>query len=313
MQKYNYRKPVYKVIYQDAALPMGMSEIYDRSIHLYKQSFASHMAYSAIIAGIAMAGNIFVFMFMGMFFAFTSLLGAAALVFISALIATAGVAVVISILSAGPMIISRQAFYGHRQVSLMRYLPAAIGRVSLTVVAIIIMCLPFGLAAYFVVVNYSNINIISPWLTFILFCILLIAFIIYINIFSLSIAVSVFERSMFFSSIVRSLKLLRGSFWKILFARIMWIITTFLLTYVLQSVFYIAIALIAEFSGINETTGIVLGLIAVAAMGISSLAAYFVFIPLDGTFHALLYLNQRLKNEGLDIEIKLERLTHDIL
>lgn len=93
----------------------------------------------------------------------------------------------------------------------------------------------------------------------------------------------------------------------------MWIITTFLLTYVLQSVFYIAIALIAEFSGINETTGIVLGLIAVAAMGISSLAAYFVFIPLDGTFHALLYLNQRLKNEGLDIEIKLERLTHDIL
>jgi hypothetical protein len=123
---------------------------------------------------------------------------------------------------------------------------------------------------------------------------------VYSNIYALSIPVAVFEKRSFFSAVIRSWLLLKGEFWKILGLRILWVVVIYIFMYAAQGlwltvsgIFYISPAF--EYMGMMTST--------VMVFLISFLVG-----PLEGIFPAVIYFNQRIKKEGMDIELCIEGL-----
>jgi len=302
--------------------PMTTAELMDRTINMYKKSFGKHLAFASI-AGIVYATVAFfatVFLVLGATF-FSNLSvqfsDTATGAFLSAMLIWVVIILPmfflwLSLSSAGHILLSRQSFYGHRASLTVGQLPRVVGRIFGALVAIAIACMPFVVFLSITAASQASDHLLYnyPWVFLILNVVFIVCFAIYTNIFSLSIAVAVCENKTFVSAILRSWDLIKGEFWKVAGVRLLWFV----------AVLVIWVSGIGMLGLINTLFGFLLGLadlgnLGVALVGINyfitglgALAITLAILPLDGIFHAVLYYNQRIKKEGLDIEIRLGRL-----
>jgi len=308
-------------------LPMNAAALMDRVFDLYKATFKMQIAFSLIIGIIS--------------FILMMILGIAMVVVtIGAIGITAGVggvadeyaavlmAVTLVLLgmlplymawiylsASGHILISKQAFYGEVPRLPFRELFSAFLRIMSAGLAQIILSLPWvaviGVMIYFAVAGYGDafefIFMIPPWVLVVGSIIYALLYIVYSNIFALSIPAALFEGRVFFGSIVRSLQLMRGDFWRILGLRLLWALLVFLFSYSAQGLVVGVVGILAH------SAGTVLAFAELwAATGIlqfyASLAVSILVGPMEGIMTALIYFNQRIKKDGLDIEIGLSQL-----
>jgi hypothetical protein len=133
-------------------------------------------------------------------------------------------------------------------------------------------------------------------------------YIIYSNIFALSIPAALFEKRLFFSAVVRSFQLLKGDFWRILGLRALWLFVVYIFTYSAQGLVMAMVGFMASAAG-NVAD---IGLLWVATSDTQlfvSLIVTVLMAPMEGIMTALIYFNQKIKKDGLDIEIGLDRLS----
>jgi len=304
-------------------LPMNAAALMDRVFDLYKATFKMQIAFSLII------GIISLILMVAMGIALAIGVGAAFGVAGYAddrFIVIAVVLVLIGILplylgwvylsASGHILISKQAFYGEpielplgdTFAAFLRIMSAALAHLILSAPWFILLA--FGI--YFVAAGQYDIlyffldihplTLIFGGLAFSLL------YIIYSNIFALSIPVAIFERRLFFSTVTRSLQLLKGDFWRVLGLRTLWVIVVYIFSYSAQGL----VLAIVGFAAASAGNVVDLGQLYIATSGMQFYVSLFAAIllgPMEGILTALIYFNQKIKKDGLDIEIGLDRLS----
>ena len=137
---------------------------------------------------------------------------------------------------------------------------------------------------------------------------LVIGYWVFSNIFSLSVAVAIFERQMFFSAISRSWQLIKGNFWGIFGVRTIWALAVLAISYAAQGVLSLFNIFMGGIIGFGGSTLIGLYAALSVLVGLISFVISFAVMPLEGILHASIYFNQRIKKEGLDIDDAIEGL-----
>jgi hypothetical protein len=210
----------------------------------------------------------------------------------------------------GHILISKQAFYGERTRLPLKEAFKTFFRVLSAAFAQIICFVPLVLllAGALYLLYMRNVSLWEIRLFWWVLPAFALAFVAVSNLFALTVPVAVFERRWFFAAIWRSWRLIKGEFWKILGIRVLWMLLVFLFSYSMQGVLMVIISII------TVTTESALGdFVQMAALGASinlnmTIAVSVLVGPMDGILTALLYFNQKIKKEGLDIEIGLARL-----
>ena len=307
---------------------MNMAGVFDRVMDVYAKSFGKQMAFSAI-AGIlssivfSMAGAILAALIFLILFVTASSGGTG---WFSGILSV-GIAIVFfslwfALFNAGAVLLSKTAFYGDKIKLPINELPKAMLRVCTAFLAQILVFIPVVLGAGFlysrvvsrVLGNLNNNYTVSIIITF--FIIALIALVIYLmleNIFAVTMAVAAFEGRWFFGAVVRSWELIKYDFWKVLITRFLWFIA-------ICCMFYAAYGVLFLFMMLNywlmDTFGAwainTLEILAISIFSITSVIIAFLALPLNGILQSVIYYNQRIKHEGLDIEVMIEKAEREV-
>ena len=282
---------------------MNTAEVMDRVFDVYRKSFFKQLGFSAIVGVIAFvlifAITVMMLTMGTLFFAFFAITGvehfpAGNAAIIPAIIFL-GIMVLLyllwqSVASAGHILLSEQAFYGRAMKLQFGNVLAVAVRVFSAFLAQVILVIPVialaGGAFYLSALLAGNAFQIA------VFAAGFFGVIVYLNIFLFAVAVAIFENRMFMKAIQRSWELVRGEFWKLFGIRVLWFMVIMVITYATYGLLAVG-GMIANFELLFALINIILG---------------FAIMPLDGIMQAVLYFNQRIKREGLDLEIKLEHL-----
>lgn len=305
--------------------PKTPAEIFDHTIYIYKQAFGKHLAFASIFGIIFFVLFFFMAVFAAIALAIVAVYAIAALALdleggsflIGLLLSGVVVAPIyfiwLSVSSAGHILLARQTVYGHRARLQIRELPGVAARIFLTLLGVLIISTPF----VFVMVAAATSGFVAfllynfPWVFFVLLLIFAAAYLLFTNIYSLAIVVTVCEKKTFFTAILRSWALVKGEFWKIAGMRLVWFFAALAIWAVGIGALSLITALVDGAIGTGvanfAVSSVITGILAVVS-ALFSTVIFFVIIPLDGIFHTALYYNQRIKREGLDIEIRLGRL-----
>jgi len=301
---------------------MNTAGLMDRAIYIYQKSFWKQLAYAAIVGLLSFVG-LFV-MGVAMTIVFVSLTmplaipddSFFAILVLFAIIFLPPVLLWQAFSGAGHIMLAKQAFYGVA-VKIQHYsLPSVALRVFTSLLAQVILLLPFfALVALFLSAPLQQMELFlltgvfpyTPISVFIFGLIIIFGLFAYTNVFSLAMAVAVFEEKYFMNSIRRSWQLIQGEFWKILGVRLLWYLVGFAFSFTAQgmvTLVSVAIGFIAgtaapelvlftnAFAFVTNTVTIIVG---------------FVVLPMDGIMQAVIYFNQRIKREGFESEIKQEK------
>ena len=306
--------------------PMNAAELMDSVIDVYRKSFGKQIAFAAIAHAVLLAG---IFAFAIVFtFAFV-LLGLTALMDNSV---TSGTVIVILVGAftvilpimlvwsaftvSGHIMLSRQAFYGHSIRIEFKKIFKSIFCVITTILAQIILFIP--IVAFLCVVIYlfateylwdatayaGIIGIIA------VFFLIAVGIFIFSNIFSLAVAVAVFERRHFFGAIFRSWELVKPEFWRILGIRTIWTFVAFSFSFSAQMLSAVALPALSYLDYVMPSA--IVGIAGIFVMFVTNfaipVAITLLVAPLEGILPALIYFNRRIKSEGMDLEIRLEKL-----
>ena len=134
------------------------------------------------------------------------------------------------------------------------------------------------------------------------------------NYFALALPIAIFDRKHFFSALINSYHLLKGDFWRILGIRIVFTGVILLINYSFSGLSGVIIGVSTTL--INSFAPNLYGLM-VIGMIIQYLVGFITSIlimPLTGIFTAIIFFNQKIKKEGLDLAMQLEILerTHEL-
>ena len=305
-------------------LPMNAAALMDRVFDIYKTTFLYQLAYTlvlGIVSSMLAVGVVFVFIIVGLIFTgiggFTDDAAIIVIVIIAFLILLPFYMGWLYLSSSGHIFISKQAFYKEKlTLPFKEALQALLRVMSVGIAQFILMIPPFILIAFifFVVAiaagfrgDLGMLFIMHPIFLVVVSILFGLAFVAYSNIFALSVPVAIFEKRIFFSAITRSFQLLKEDFWRVLGLRILWFFIVFLFSYSAQGLL-MSIFGIVTFIGGDTPTFIGLWTITSIIQFYSSLALTVIIAPMEGIMTALIYFNQKIKKDGLDIEIGLEQL-----
>jgi hypothetical protein len=314
--------------------PMNAAELMDKVFDIYKKSFWKQIAFSAIIYVIALAAMVvltFILTIILMVFIVTLLAGAFGanfsagyfiLIFgIIALMVLPFVLIWQAFSSSGHILLSRQAFYGFKVRLKHMGLRKVFFRVFSSLVAQVIIAIPFVII--FLVILFAfvytfenifllvNLNVAAIIGFFIVLAALGFGYLLISNIFSLSIAVAVFERRYFFGTVTRSWELIKKEFWRILGIRVVWYLAAMAFSVSAQGLFMLASGAWDIFAGTIPMIHEINSLVNFITQLAGPLIVVLLVAPLEGIMQSLIYFNQRMKNEGLDLEIRLEKLQNE--
>jgi len=290
---------------------MNAAELMDRVFDVYKNSFIQQVVFAAIVGviaivlaivtSIALAFSLAANIMMPLTNFYEPTITPAQIIQMVVVVASIVLFVFLmwqAITSAGHILLSQQVFYGERPKIAFGKLPFVVIRVVSAIITQVLMTLPFlffiGYLFYATFsIQIAEFLLADAWLgriaatsVIIVFTLLVtLGYLIYSNIFSLAVAVAVLERRYFFGTVKRSWQLIRGEFWRILGIRLIWALVVVIINLGAQALFSFLPFMRLAFIFIPLLIG-----------------------PLDGIMHALIYFNQRIKREGLDIEIALEQL-----
>jgi len=303
-------------------LPMNAAALMDRVFELYRDTFKMQIAFSLIIGIISfvlmMAMVVTLAFGLGIFVAVIGLYDEHIIlgIVIFMLAAMLPLYMIWLLLSAsGHILISKQAFYGEPIelpfkdlfLAFLRIISAGLAQIILSIPWIALLALVIYLA-----VGQNDILLfieeLNPFIFLAFGFVYIILYVIYSNIFTLSIPVAIFEERVFFTTITRSFDLLRGDFFRILALRLLWALLVFIFSYSAQGLMMFLVGFIT-FSG---GAALQLEVLWLATYNLQVFISMFVAIliaPMEGILTALIYFNQKIKKEGLDIEIGLDRLS----
>ena len=303
-------------------LPMNCAALMDRVFDVYKATFKTQIAFSLVVGIIS-----FVFMFL---FIIIFGIGVAAVVGMTGYMDEQYLYMMVGIMligflplyicwmylsESGHILITKQAFYEELIEFPIKEAVGAFFRVVTAVAAQLILSLPFAAFIFFIIFSFTAgyhnfIQIIlytHPVLLILGSLFFAVFYVIYSNFFSLAVPAAILEKRFFFAAIARSVTLLKGDFWRILGLRLLWRFLVFLFTISAQGFVMMLVTLFTAMAG----NVVDFGALMVASGPLQSYATLFVFIiisPMEGIMTALIYFNQKIKKDGLDIEIGVSQL-----
>ncbi|MCL2016054.1 MAG: hypothetical protein FWG68_07410 [Defluviitaleaceae bacterium] len=304
-------------------LPMNAAALMDRVFDLYKATFKIQIAFSVILGIIS-----FVLLF-GVITIFAVTLASAMIgmgdvddntIFVIVIVFGAVILPLIVawtyFSSSGHILIAKQAFY--KEIPQLPFAATfqALGRVITVALAHLILSLPWliilGLLIYSFTTGFDVLFFITeePLLFFLFTLIYAVVYVIYSNIFALSVPVAIFDKRLFFASVKESWRLIKGDFWRILGIRLLWLVLVQLLSFSAQGLFSTIILLVTAFA---ESAVDISGIWVMVVAGqlpfwISTIITLLV-APMEGIMTATIYFNQKIKKDALDISIGLELLS----
>ena len=301
--------------------PMNMAGVFDRVMHVYAKSFGKQMAFSAI-AGILTS---IVFSMAGVLVAILIALLFVASEGITSIILSVAIVVVLgtlwfSLFNAGAVLLSKTAFYETKIKLPINQLPVATLRVCTAFLAQILVFIPIVLAGGFFysrilfgIIDSFNFTASAVIAFIVISLIVFVAYLMLENIFAVTMAVATFEGRWFFGAVIRSWELIKHDFWKVLITRFLWIIAT-------MCIFYAAYGVLFLFMILNYWLMDTFGAWAIDSFEIAAMVIYsivsiiiaFAAFPLNGIMQAVIYYNQRIKHEALDIEIMIEETENEL-
>ncbi|MCL2363258.1 MAG: hypothetical protein FWC71_01190 [Defluviitaleaceae bacterium] len=300
---------------------MNAAELMDRVFDVYKRSFWKQLAYAAIVATASTfaLGLIIGVLGIGAIFIASvgevSALGVTSLIFIFLAIIVFAL-LMQAALTAGAILLSRETFMGRIIRLPMKQLMGAILRAFTALLAQLILLTPFTAVVVGLVYGYIRFSfyvdiLANSRLYYVLLIILLVAvvagFLLFMHLFSLSVAVAVTERSYFFNALVRGVNLLRGDFWRLFGVRMIWFVIIFVFVGTAQGLLMLVPSLLGIlFAGTPAI--LIIAFVLNMFFMVGSMAVSFAMYPLDGILTAVIFFNQRIKKEGLDMEISIEEL-----
>ena len=302
-------------------VPLGVAELMDRAIEAYRRSFWKQIAYAAIVWGILTVVLIIVGIIAIITLIATAITGGGLATgltgfFVVALIVGLPLYLLwMGFSSAGHILLTRRALFGH-MVSLSRVkIHVMAFRAISALVAQMFVFAPIVVLLFFVfrAAAFSLIEVILLGQFGILFIVLFAAvsllvslvFMLLANCFSLSMAAAMFEGCLFFKALLRSWELIRGDFWKIFATRLLWYLVAMGFTLAGQSILMLLWTLIGVVLGTGPAVLSVVALPVGFLSSIVSIVVSFAQMPMEGIMKACIYYNQRIKKDGLDIEIRL--------
>jgi len=141
-----------------------------------------------------------------------------------------------------------------------------------------------------------------------IFVLMSVVSIIYYAITMFSIAVAVFENKYFFKAAKKSFQLIKPDFWKMIGLVTIWSLITFAVSYSFSGIFNLG-AIFGEWILPQEAAAAV-SVLSMTLGYIVSMTISILMMPLSGIFSTLLYINQRFKHEGLDIDLNLNNINN---
>lgn len=306
-------------------LPMNAATLMDRVFDLYKNTFKIQIAFSLIIGIISSALMMIlgILMVLGMVIV-AELTGDIDIVVIIIIILLGILPLALSwmyLSASGHILISKQAFYGEPVELPLRDAVRAFGRVISAAVAYILLSAPWLILLAFIIFStytgyggvFNFLYMVHPLVLLLIGLAYSVLYVIYSNLFALSVPVAIFERRIFFATVTRSFQLIKGDFWRILGLRLLWMFLVFLFSYSAQglamAVFGIAVAIEGNIAGFGAFWAA--DALMSAQLFVSLLVGVLVG-PMEGIMTALIYFNQKIKKDGLDIEIGISRLKRGI-
>ena len=313
--------------------PMNSAELLDMILDVYKKSFAKQIAISMIF-GIIFSVIVYIVIILGgigvavgimgtvssygdPLDAIWSLLPAIILFIVFFVFITT---IYQALITTGNAIITKQTFLNEPtdisavlKQTFKKLIPAATAGLANLVVMLPLLAL-VGVFFYLYVVmliEIINNNTIPSSLTILatiaIFILMLVVSIISSAITMMSMSAAVFENKYFFSALKKSYQLVKPDFMKIIGLLSVWSLvvsaTSYSVTYVLQFA-----TIFGEWILPQEAAAIV-SVISMSISYVLSIAVSVLMAPLSGIFSTLMYINQRFKHEGLDIELNLNEAT----
>ena len=309
--------------------PMNCAEVLDFVLEIYKKSFAKQVAVSVIFTVIFFI-LVYVLLILGVLTAAAVFAGAAfdggfglgfgggVAIAIFLLFLILGFAVYGALTSTGSALITKHTFLGeHCDVGgVVKDSFKKIWIATAAALANLIVLIPaffiLGLIIYLYIIILGGFFefTLTLWpiiiITLLLVLLMLAFFLACGTVTLMSMKVAIFEGRWFFGAVKRSFTLVKPDFLKLMGLLAVWSVVTMAATYSLESLFSIGALLSGHFLP-GEAAGIVL----MSTLGFGSLfslALGVLLAPLSGIFSTMVYMNQRIKLEGLDIELSLSAL-----
>ena len=304
----------------DELAPMNVAQMMDRAVWAYKKSFWKQLAFAAVVFVVFTVVVTFIVIgfivaFALGFIAYDSAFGIIVVllaVFLPLIMLWLGIS------STGHILFTRRALIGHL-VHLPKLKVHVLAFRALTaIIAQGLVFLPLAILAVYL--YYSSIvlidevffradfNMLGIILILIASALVVVAFLLVENIFALSVAAAMFEGRLFFGALIRSWELVRDEYFRILATRVLWYMAGVGFALAAQGLMFLLMMLV----------GIAVGnlhpVFAVLLIPIGIVSAVFPFVvsvaqmPLDGIMRAVIYFNQLIKKEGMDIELRLNMI-----
>lgn len=303
-------------------LPMNAAVLMDRVFDLYKSTFKTQIVFSLIIgiifsilivvSSIVLAFGVTMAMYVGdgLYYDSDRYIIAVVLVVLASVLPLYIIWIYLS--SSGHILISKQAFYNQPVELPFRDTFKALLRVLSSAFAQLIMIIPWLIPVVAITLlsvgnDFAFLYSVHPFLMVLFVLIFAVLLLIYTNIFALSIPIAIFEKRLFFATITRSFQLIKDDFWKILGLRLLWALIIYLFSYSAQGLIITIIAIITMLTGNIIDFGYLLMATGTVQFYASLLVAILMG-PMEGIMTALIFFNQKIKKDGLDIEICLNRL-----
>jgi len=302
---------------------MNTAEILDRVFDIYKKTFWRQMARVFIFgvpAFILLAAYSFLWVIIFGAARFNGPVGVIpAVIFILSLVIIFIIWEALSL--TGNISLARQAYYGS-ELSLdvmFKDIGKNILRVSSALFAVVISAVPFAAAGAYIFIAALRIiqdygfergpslaAVIAVIIAVIVIFSILIAF--FRAITSSAIPAAIFEKRYFFGAVARSFFIVKGDFFKISGTFLMWQLITAAVNYSLITAYYFASGSLGGISGFFSdyyAPGTISYLI---GNNLLTVWVSVIISPFGGIISAVIYINQRIKKEGFDIELRLNRL-----
>ena len=304
----------------DELAPMNVAQMMDRAVDAYKKSFWKQLAYAAVVGvvffvAVFIVSIVIVAVFLAGLFYGESTLGVLVIliaVFLPLILLWLGIS------SAGHILFTRKALIGHLvylpklklHVLAFRALSAIIAQalVFLPIAAFLIYL--FWISTEFFVDTFfqANFSVLGLILILVVLSLITVSFLLIENMFALSVTVAMFERRLFFGSLFRSWELVRDDFFKIFSTRILWYLVGIGFALSAQGLLFLFWALMGVLVGTLHPAFSILLIPVGIVSTIFPIFVSFAQMPMDGIMRAVVYFNQRIKKEGLDIELKLHMM-----
>ena len=311
--------------------PMNSAEVLDRVLDIYKRSFWQQIGLS-IIFNIMFMAAMYILLFVGLIATVVAVgaafapgsagtMSAGGVVFIGVLIILFlfSISAYTALLSTGNALITKHTFLGDRcdvgkviKESFKKIwvaTSAVLANVIVMIPGIIVLSVFVYLYIFFIgaVIDGGGIGYWPIVIVSILFILLVIGFFVaFTTITMLSMPAAIFEGKWFFAAFKRGFSLAQYDFVKLMGVVTIWILAVYALSYSIEMIFGIGSAMMMAFAPAESAMFMYFGMMGVRF--ILTMVVSVIVAPLSGIFYTMIYINQRFKHEGLDVELNLNAL-----